>query len=369
MGINQSRAERELINQVVAGDIEWAARLLQKGASANTIGWNEDPILVMAVRKQNRDMVRLLLARGADAWKIGRFGNAVELAIRRPDSTITEMLIRSGGLPTSDTPLLRMGDGFGWRVVTAIEKQQYLMSKALLEGFPEHVETLERSGFPEFDAANYGRRPLYDAMHQGDWKTIAFLVRRGMPSCTAVWRIPEARRVLVGAGLDPTEPPPDWSYFHQPQPMTPSHPLWGYEIAIQGLEADDGPLARPAAHEELASIASLGAHPLVLEFYAHFLPSSRRGPFGVFHDFNWLMFENMDIRPEFSRFGYLIFGKDISGDFFAFSPTANEGHCTPEIVRFSHERGYDEIDRGKLATLAEPIAADIAEFLRSLSNH
>lgn len=358
-----SKAERELVIQVTGGNVAVTAERLAKGASANTIGWKDNPVLVTAVEKQDLEMVQLLLDHGADVWAVGFINTAVEAAVSRPSLAITAALLNHA-TPLNDQTTLR-AFGFFRTPQTAEQKRQCILAQALKDGQTEQVEFLESTGFAILDRATTGRRALYDAAHRRDWRTCAFLHKRGVEPLRGLWLVPEAARALTGAGVTNPIAAVGWEMtLNALAPMTPAHPLYQCAKTFAALEERSIAFTRPATGEEVFSLATLGLHGTIVEFYAHLMPAAHGHlPLHLFPD---LMVENVDSWPLCLRSGYFIIGSDISGDWYAFGPEPLDERPTPPIFRFDHERWpYTDPTVEAIRALAEQVAGDMTQFARS----
>jgi hypothetical protein len=366
MGESIQDLERELSSRVNTGMVREAAALLARGVSANTIGRRHCPLLVIAVKRQNLDMVKLLLAHGAVVWALGEAGNALECAVRRSDVEITATLLDHATPITDETPFF--GFGCSPKPRTAEQKRRYLVREALDEGLVEQVILLESRGFHLQENAELSGVSIREAIRRRDWRSTEFLLRRGATAPNALWRIPEARQALTDGGLlDPTPATKINVSVYERRLMNSAHPLWSCAEAISALDTKRGELIRAATDEEIAILRGLNIDESLIEFFAHFMPACAGGPWGLFHDFVDLMLANHDEQPEFLRCGYFIFGSTPEGDTIVFGPRRLDERWSPPILRFDHEDSYEGLSCDGLAARAERIASDINEFVVHLS--
>jgi hypothetical protein len=360
MGRELSKIERELVVNVAAGRVSVAEECLAKGASPNIIGWEDNPILVMAVQAQKPEMVRLLLAHKADVWAVGAINTPIEAAVSGSSLEITTLLLDAAPPLTDETTLRAYG--FFRKPRTAEEKRQCILIQALRDGQCAQVELLEKKGFAKLDPAKTGPRALFEAARRGDWETCAFLVQRGVPTRNALWLIPAAVPALRTHGLqDPYELARGRITPNQLIPLGIEGALRECRKAFEQLTADRAIEVRKAEPVELTSLMLLGVDRSVLSFFSEFTAKSH-GRFPVY-PFRDLILENVELSPQCFKTGYFIFGGDICGDWFAFGPKAIGDRPTPPVFRFDHEVWpYNDPTPSSIQECAKQIAADIVEF-------
>jgi len=133
-------ASRELLFQIARGNVDAVSKLLQLGASANTVGKHNQSALWTAVKEQDVEIVREMLAAGADPNVSSSWDHSTPLwnAVQLMDAPIIELLLRHPGIHIS-TPARDGSTPFG-----RAQTERYRDKTArILNLFERHV--LERS--------------------------------------------------------------------------------------------------------------------------------------------------------------------------------------------------------------------------------
>jgi hypothetical protein len=346
----------QAIRAAIAGNVPALRRLLDDGVPVSVKSADNQSLLAIGVRWGHTDIVRLLLDCGADVSEVvWRVYTMLDFAVAAGNKEITGLLIDHGARPDAFVRSGYRQRGAQGYYAVAIENNQ-----------PHQVIYLEGRGWEPFDAAALGKRLFYDILlrAQRQYEAIDFLINRGAEPWRGMWRIPDVADRLIAAGRTPPADISANSEFPPIAEMTPNHPLWPVHQAIDrlGPVAGDEPRVRAATLRERASLASFRPAPQVLEFFSHFVPTSRSSLPG-FTNFDGLMLENADFYSSMNARGFFTIGGDGSGDAFFFGPRAAPGKCTPPIYRVDHEIYDDDMAAESLPESAQPIAEDIVAFL------
>src|SRR5262245_2267574 len=180
----QDAGERELVRAAGAADLAGVSRLLQQGVSANAavdrragvareevatagVRTSGDTALAAAARARSAEIVRLLLASGADVNRAAVDGTPLAIAALRSDRRVAELLLAARADPNERdgagaTPLYRAvlaGDVELARRLLAAGADPNLRSPAV-GGPPQEPG----SGVPLAEAAKRGDRELARAL-------------------------------------------------------------------------------------------------------------------------------------------------------------------------------------------------------------
>ncbi|HEY1187391.1 MAG TPA: ankyrin repeat domain-containing protein, partial [Gemmata sp.] len=178
------------------GHMAILALLLAKGASPDG-GWKKDsgkyPVytpLSYAVRERHLDAIRLLIAKGATIDAPSCFRNDTLLfgAVERDDVEVVKLLLQKGADPNNSGALLRalsMGRPEMIRLFVEngadFETDPQLLVYAAASGKTEVVElALVKSGIVLTDAENRGMPALFYASQNGPTDVVRFLLGKGV---------------------------------------------------------------------------------------------------------------------------------------------------------------------------------------------
>jgi len=180
---------------VRADDVEMARLLLAAGANANAVNRYGVTPLSLAANNANADLVEMLLKAGADAKTVIKDGETVLMAAARSGSPrAVQMLIERGAVV--DARESRMGET---ALMWAVAENRPEAAKLLIE---HGADVNARTNDLKFPKDRFGLEGVLTILPHGRWTPLMYAARQGSL---------DAARVLVDAGADINALDPDRS--------------------------------------------------------------------------------------------------------------------------------------------------------------
>lgn len=188
-------AELALLEAARRGDVGEARKLLKAGANPNGRDAEGDTPLLAAVRKDDAEMVILLLDHGAQADVKGRGDTPLTLAARQGNLLLTRLLLRAGANPDrkgddGDTPLhaalayrhypvlaALLGAGADWRIRDRVGMSPLALAAA--QGDERGATLLLDAGAAVEWGDRQQRSPLWWALYRNHRDLAKLLAARG----------------------------------------------------------------------------------------------------------------------------------------------------------------------------------------------
>ena len=142
-----------------------------------------------------------------------------------------------------------------------------------------------------------------------------------------------------------------------------------YGNFIKILSAATGIQFQRASEDDISRLTCLGIPSEVLKYYVRYVPANTVEYRIRLWSVDELIEENTELLPGCctSKYGYIVFASTLNGDAYCFDLNKCDSDNDPQIVLISHETIFEDTVRIEIAQCAIPVAQNLWEFLRMLT--